>query len=44
MEKSTDKMIIRNDITGEDEEYQIKAEFPFDSTRKRMALLVAYKG
>ena len=44
LEKTTDKMVVRNEITGEDEEYQIKAEFPFDSTRKRMALLVAYKG
>lgn len=43
MDKSTEKMIIHNEITNEDEHYYIEAEFPFDSTRKRMTLLVRYK-
>ena len=43
MDKSTEKMVVHNEITNEDEEYFIKAEFPFDSTRKRMTLLVKYR-
>jgi magnesium-transporting ATPase (P-type) len=42
-EKNTEKMVVLNEITGETEEYFIKAEFPFDSTRKRMTLLVKFK-
>ena len=42
-EKNTEKMVVHNEITNEMEEYYIKAEFPFDSTRKRMTLLVKYK-
>ena len=44
MDKTTEKMIIHNEITNEDENYFIEAEFPFDSTRKRMTLIVKYKG
>ena len=42
-DKDTTKMIVHNEITNENEEYTILAEFPFDSTRKRMTLLVKYK-
>ena len=43
-EKDIEKMVVYNEITGENEDYYIKAEFPFDSTRKRMTLLVEYRG
>ena len=43
MDKTTEKMVIRNEITNEEEVYYIKAEFPFDSTRKRMTLVVTHK-
>ena len=37
-------MLIVNDHTGKTEDYEILAEIPFDSTRKRMSLLVKYEG
>lgn len=37
-------MKILNNGTKELEEYEVLAEFPFDSTRKRMSLVVKYKG
>ena len=43
MEKSPSRMSIHNEITNEDEIYHIKTEFPFDSTRKRMTLIVTHK-
>ena len=36
-------MKINNEITGQIEEYKIMKEFPFDSDRKRMTLIVQYK-
>lgn len=36
-------MTIHNYLTEADEKYDILAEFPFDSTRKRMTLIVRYQ-
>jgi len=44
MDKSASKMVVDNEITGVPETYDILAEFPFDSTRKRMSLIVRYNG
>ena len=41
--KSAKKMVIFNENTEENETYEILAEFPFDSTRKRMSLLVRHQ-
>ena len=35
-------MTVHNTHSGQDEVYEILAEFPFDSTRKRMSLIVRY--
>lgn len=40
IDKNTTTMTIQNEHTGRDEVYEILAEFPFDSTRKRMSLIV----
>lgn len=43
LEKSPQEMTIQNLNNNEAiENYQILAEFPFDSTRKRMSLIVKY--
>lgn len=42
-EKSPTEMLIKNENSGEMEKYKILAEFPFDSTRKRMSLIVEYE-
>lgn len=44
LEKSTTSMIIQNEYTGQKDTYEILAEFPFDSTRKRMTLIVRFNG
>lgn len=37
-------MTILNENSGNKEVYKILAEFPFDSTRKRMSLIVEFEG
>ena len=37
-------MKIQNELSGQVEEYEILQEFPFDSDRKRMTLIVKHKG
>jgi len=37
-------MKVRNETSGEVEEYEILKEFPFDSDRKRMTLIVKHRG
>jgi len=37
-------MTVFNEITNKTEEYEILKEFPFDSDRKRMTLIVKYQG
>ena len=37
-------MKIKNELTGQIEEYEIHQEFPFDSDRKRMTLIVKHQG
>lgn len=37
-------MLIHNSFTNSKEDYEILAEMPFDSTRKRMSLLVRFQG
>lgn len=37
-------MLIFNSNSGVTEKYKILAEFPFDSTRKRMSLIVEFEG
>jgi len=39
-EKSPSEMVLFNENIGATETYKILAEFPFDSTRKRMSLIV----
>lgn len=41
-ERSAQEMIIHNEITGRDDRYEILKEFPFDSDRKRMTLIVKH--
>lgn len=43
-DKTQKSMLIANELTGEQEEYEILREFPFDSTRKRMTLIVRHRG
>jgi magnesium-transporting ATPase (P-type) len=43
LDKDTTKMQILNKFTNQIEEYEILAEFPFDSTRKRMSLIVKFE-
>jgi magnesium-transporting ATPase (P-type) len=43
-EKSPTEMLIFNSNSGMNEKYKILAEFPFDSDRKRMSLIVEYEG
>lgn len=43
-EKNTTTMTIKNEYTEKNEVYEILAEFPFDSTRKRMSLIVRCGG
>jgi len=42
IDKNTTTMTIKNEHTGRDDVYEILAEFPFDSTRKRMSLIVKF--
>ena len=42
-ERTQQFMRIHNTMTGELEEYEIKREFPFDSDRKRMTLIVKHQ-
>lgn len=42
LEKNTTQMVIHNQHSDTDEVYEILAEFPFDSTRKRMTLIVRF--
>jgi magnesium-transporting ATPase (P-type) len=42
IDKNTKTMTIKNEHTQRDEVYEILAEFPFDSTRKRMSLIVRF--
>jgi magnesium-transporting ATPase (P-type) len=44
LEKSQKEMVIQNVLLKRVEKYEILAEFPFDSTRKRMSLIVRYDG
>ena len=37
-------MTIKNLVSGKEEVYELCMEFPFDSTRKRMTLVVRYNG
>ena len=37
-------MKIMNELSGQIEEYKILREFPFDSDRKRMTLVVQFEG
>lgn len=37
-------MLIHNSFINSKEDYEILAEMPFDSTRKRMSLLVRFQG
>jgi len=37
-------MYLRNEMSGQVEEYEILREFPFDSDRKRMTLIVKHNG
>jgi Ca2+-transporting ATPase len=37
-------MLVQNTFTDSKEDYEILAEMPFDSTRKRMSLIVRYQG
>lgn len=41
-ERSQQFIKIRNELTGGIEDYEILREFPFDSDRKRMTLIVKY--
>ena len=43
-ERTQTVMKIMNELTGQAEEYEILQEFPFDSDRKRMTLIVKHKG
>lgn len=43
-ERSQNFIKVFNEITGEEEVYEILREFPFDSDRKRMTLIVRYQG
>lgn len=43
-ERSQKYIKVFNEITGEEEVYEILREFPFDSDRKRMTLIVKYNG
>jgi len=36
--------VVFNEHTKKEEKYEICLEFPFDSTRKRMSLVVRYQG
>lgn len=44
MERNSKNMLIENEFTAKIEDYHILAEIPFDSTRKRMSLLVRFEG
>ena len=43
-ERSQQFIIVTNQLTKQDEEYEILREFPFDSDRKRMTLIVKHRG
>lgn len=43
-ERTQTNMKVKNEVTGQFEEYEILEEFPFDSDRKRMTLIVKSKG
>jgi magnesium-transporting ATPase (P-type) len=38
--RSANEIIIKNNLTQSQERYKVLAEFPFDSTRKRMSLVI----
>jgi magnesium-transporting ATPase (P-type) len=40
IEKTSDYIMIRIEYLNKTEKYFVLAEFPFDSTRKRMSLIV----
>lgn len=42
--RSTDTIRVRNTIDGELQEYKTLAEFPFDSDRKRMSMIIRDNG
>jgi len=42
IDKNTTHMTIHNEHTGRNDVYEILAEFPFDSARKRMSLIVKF--
>jgi len=44
LDKSQKEMVIQNVLLKRVEKYEILAEFPFDSTRKRMSLIVRFEG
>ena len=44
VERSAAVMKIKNECNGRIEEYEILKEFPFDSDRKRMTLIVKHEG
>lgn len=43
-DKTSNSMTIENIYSKKNETYEILAELPFDSTRKRMSLIVRYEG
>jgi phospholipid-transporting ATPase len=42
--RSASEITIKNHLMGRDEKYRVLAEFPFDSTRKRMSLIIETEG
>ena len=43
-ERTGKNLVVHNEITDIHETYEILYEIPFDSTRKRMSLIVKHKG
>lgn len=38
--RSANEIIVKNNLASKEEKYKVLAEFPFDSTRKRMSLVI----
>jgi len=41
-ERTSTEITVRNKVQGKKEKFKVLAEFPFDSTRKRMSLIVKH--